>query len=181
VTWQQTDMMTSTTRIASNRYTKSDGWGIPQFVDQQNAGTSADPLIGVDYEDTILTFWPWLYYNGSTTHHCFSARYTDEFGWEIPEYADYHNGIYSLTTPDFSMSPAGGAFAVWVQEDSTVYNIMAARFTRDSGWGEPELAEFDDTANALYPRLSMNPDGQAIIVWMHSDGYFYQVWANLFE
>ena len=100
---------------------------------------------------------------------------------EIPEYADHHNGIYSLTTPDFSMSPAGGAFAAWVQEDSTVYNIMAARFTRDSGWGEPELAEFDDTANALYPRLSMNPDGQAIIVWMHSDEYFYQVWANLFE
>ena len=31
VTWQQTDMMTSTIRIASNRYTKGDGCGNPRI------------------------------------------------------------------------------------------------------------------------------------------------------
>jgi hypothetical protein len=46
------------------------------------------------------------------------------------------------------------------------------------GWSEPVLVETDDAGSAWQSRVAADAAGNAVAVWMQSDGARYNVWAN---
>jgi len=92
---------------------------------------------------------------------------TSEWGWSY--------------NPQVAMDASGNAFVVWEQWDGSHLNIYSKRYIVGDGWGETELAETDDSGNAVEPRLAVDSSGNSVAVWMVQDpdsNYREDAWAN---
>ena len=58
---------------------------------------------------------------------------------------------------------------------------LPAQASSDPGWGVAQLLETDDTAEATYPQLAVDSEGNAITVWSQSDGAMEKIWSNRYE
>ena len=79
------------------------------------------------------------------------------------------------------MDGNGNALAVWYQSDGTHDSIWANRYVVGTGWGNATLIETDNAGDGAPPQIAMDGDGNALAVWLQSDGTRYNVWANRFE
>ncbi|NNK07183.1 MAG: Ig-like domain-containing protein [Myxococcales bacterium] len=52
--------------------------------------------------------------------------------------------------------------------------------TRDGQWGEPVLIEIRNAGSARFPRVALDPNGNAVAVWAQWDGTRRNIWANRF-
>ncbi len=69
--------------------------------------------------------------------------------------------------------------AVWPQSDGTRDNIWANRYTVGSGWGAAELIEDDPSADAEYPVIATDDNGNAIAVWvLANNSTSVGLWTN---
>ena len=92
---------------------------------------------------------------------------TSEWGWAY--------------NPQVAMDASGNAIVVWEQWDGSHLNIYSKRYIVGDGWGETELAETDDSGNAVEPRLAVDSSGNSVAVWMVQDpdsNYREDAWAN---
>ena len=80
--------------------------------------------------------------------------------------------------PSISMDHQGNAIAVWQQHDGTRFNIWANRYLNGIGWEIPVLIEIDNSGSAEGPKVSSDPNGNAIAVWEQDDGARKNIWAN---
>jgi len=82
--------------------------------------------------------------------------------------------------PQIAMDSTGTAIAVWMQADFASQNIWANRFDGVS-WGTAELIETNDAGDAMYPQISMDGTGAAMVVWRQNEGIRDNIWANRFD
>ena len=87
----------------------------------------------------------------------------------------------SAYLPRVAIDPNGNAIAVWAQSDGTRDNIWANRYDAVTGWGTATLIETDNAGNAGFPRVAIDPNGNAIAVWAQSDGTRNNIWANRYD
>jgi hypothetical protein len=83
-------------------------------------------------------------------------------------------------SPQVAVDSAGNVIAVWSQSDGTRTNIWANRFNGTT-WGTAELIESDNAGDATAPQIAIDGNGNAIAVWMQSDGTRTNIWANRFN
>jgi hypothetical protein len=81
---------------------------------------------------------------------------------------------------DLAMDPSGNATAVWtvVQQVDGQENVAATRYTPGMGWGAPELIEISDAGSAIFARVAMDAEGNAVVVWNQSNGVRMDIWVN---
>jgi len=163
--------------IWSNRYTPASGWGTAGLL-EVNAEDAWYPQVAIDPNGNAIAVWEQggHFEEGAMTH-IWANRYTPASGWGTAELietdnAGDHQPLYSI--PQVAIDPDGNAIAVWQQYDGTRYNIWANRYIPASGWGTAELIETDNAGDAEIPQVAMGPDGNAIVVWVQSDG----IWSN---
>lgn len=72
---------------------------------------------------------------------------------------------------------SGNAIAVWVQEQDDVLSVWANRYEVGVGWGSATLIE-SNPGDAGFPRIAMNRNGDAVVLWKQFDGERYDIWAN---
>ena len=94
-------------------------------------------------------------------------------GWGTEELIEYDD-LGSASYPDIGTDANGNAIAVWNQNDGSVPQIVANRYTRDKGWEEAEFLTAGGF-NSLSPRIAVNGNGNATVVWRYSDGTRYNV------
>ena len=98
-----------------------------------------------------------------------ATRYNSPVSWGTPESIDAQVGVAS--SPRVAVHPSGSAIAVWSQSSiSGTTNIWSNRYTPGEGWGTPELIETDDVGNAMAARVAVDANGNAIALWLQSDG-----------
>ena len=82
--------------------------------------------------------------------------------------------------PDVAVDGNGNAIAVWFQSDgSGTFNVWASRYVLGQGWGPPGPIQ-TEAAIATGCRVSMDPDGNAIVTWVQMDflpGHGSNIWA----
>src|SRR3972149_5294629 len=100
-------------------------------------------------------------------------------GWGTPILLELDNAGHAYY-PQVAADASGNAVAVWWQFDGVRVNIWANRFVPGVGWGTAALLETDNAGNAAYPQVAVDPSGNAVAVWMQSDGFRYNIWANRF-
>ena len=76
------------------------------------------------------------------------------------------------------MDAAGNAMAVWHQHDGMRFSIWVNRYTVGTGWGTAQLIETDNADDAEEPKVAIDADGNAIVVWAQSDGTRANIWTN---
>lgn len=100
-------------------------------------------------------------------------------GWQVATLVEL-DAAGDAYAPQVVLDGNGNALAVWYQSDGAVLNIWANRFVAATGWGNPELIETDDSGDAVDPRIAMDANGDAVVVWQQSDGTRNNIWANRF-
>jgi len=164
--WQQNDGMDN--YAAANRYTPGGGWGTDLSIDNA-PGVSSRPQVASDAAGNAIAVWPGIGVRAN--------RYAQGVGWGTAEdiRSDMTGG---LGAPEVAVSPDGHAIAVWPQTDGTRANLWANRYEPGSGWGTAELIESDDAGGVQWPRVAIDPNGDAVAVWHQSDGTRTNIWAN---
>ena len=104
-------------------------------------------------------------------------RYVVGVGWGVAKRIETENAS-NTNLPQLSMDGRGNVIAVWYQHDGTRNNIWANRYVPGRGWGTAGLIEIRNVGSANLPQISINASGDAVAVWLQSDGSRDRVWAN---
>lgn len=163
--------------VYANRYLAGSGWGSPVLIESDDAGDAQPPDVGMDAAGNAIVVWVQNDGGSSSNVNAYANHYQlagDTWGARIsleivPDQSRY---------PRVAVNPAGQAVATWVQLGSP-QNILANVYQPGTGWGGAVLVENDNFNNAFDPRVAINADGDAVVVWEQlSGGPDYYVWAN---
>ena len=153
---------------------RSSGWGTTEDIRTYREGHAYSPKIAFDHSGNAIAVW---YQFEETMSSIWANRYTAGSGWGSARLIENDNAG-SASDPEIAFDRSGNAIVVWHQSDGTRINIWANRYTAGSGWGTANLIETDNSGSAAYPQIEFDPFGNAIAVWMQSDGSDYNIWAN---
>ncbi len=170
--WQQDDGTRFNTW--SNRYTAGNSWGTAELIENAAFELSWNPEIAISANGDALAAWS---KSDGERYKIWFNRYTNDSGWGTAELI-VTNSTESTAAIDVAINANGDAIAVWMQYDGTNQNIWSSRFTTDSGWDKAELIETDDAGSALHPKITIDANGNALVLWYQSDGTYYNIWFN---
>ncbi len=162
--------------LMANMYTNGVGWGTDHAI-ETNAGDAFFPVAAFDSEGNAMVVWQQS--NGSI-YRIWANYYSVMTGWSdavLLETEDLGNAQY----PQVAFYPNGDALAVWYQNDGSRYNIVACEFSKTTGWGIAFLMENDNSGSAGSPRIAIDNDGNAVVVWTQDDGVYNNVWARRYH
>ena len=172
--WQQFDGTNN--NIWANRFTPAGGWGTASLIETDNTGSAGLPQIAFDTGGNAIAVW--MQSDGALSN-IWANRFTPAGGWGAPAMIETDNAG-SAFSPQIAIDASGNAMAVWSQSDGTRFNIWANRFTPAGGWGVATLIETDNAGTAQNPQIALDATGNAMAVWMQSDGTRFNIWANRF-
>ncbi|GLH68089.1 hypothetical protein [Geothrix edaphica] len=170
--WQQHDGMRF--NLWSNRYTVGAGWGVATLIETDNISDASDPQIAVNASGNGLAVWA---QHDGAHRNIVANRYTVGTGWGTAVLIETDNAG-NANQPQVVMDANGNGLAVWTQDDGTYQTVMANRYTAGSGWGTAATIETGIVGDAFEPRIAIGANGNALAVWVQSDGTRLNVWAN---
>ncbi|MEH6472584.1 MAG: Ig-like domain-containing protein [Halopseudomonas sp.] len=81
--------------------------------------------------------------------------------------------------PGIALAANGDAIAVWEQQDGVLVNIWANTYSADSSsWGTEVLIDSEDLGDAHDPKVVVDDNGNATVVWQQHDGTRENIWAS---
>jgi len=151
--------------IVACRYTKGQGWGKNTILD-----TSSNEAFypGVDMDDNGNAMAVW-YRSDGTNYSIYSSYYKVGTGWGSALLVETSNTGHAYH-PVIALAPDGKGICVWHQEDSGRKDIWTNMFDPYSGWGTPGTLETEDVEDAFSPSLDMDDGGNAMVLWLQSEG-----------
>jgi hypothetical protein len=169
VVWQQTDGIRFS--IWSNRYSPGRGWGTAELI-ETGTGDARHPQIAMDASGNAIAVWR---QSDGTRYNVWASRYLAGSGWTAAQLIE--TGAGDTERLRVAVDTSGNAFAVWHQHDGVRNNIWSNRYTPAGGWGIPQPIE-TGPREAREPDIAVDASGNAIAVWLQSDGARYGAWAN---
>lgn len=166
--------------IFANRFVPGADWGTPvqvSFAFQSEGAEVNRPQVAIDPMGNAIAVWQQVREDGNFQFDIWSSRSTPEGGWdEAVRIEDDDSG--AAIAPQIAMDDAGDAIAVWQQFDGERFNMLSNRYVPGEGWGNAERIETDDVSDAVDVQISGDGAGNAVAVWMQSDGTRFNIWAN---
>ncbi|MGQ7273870.1 Ig-like domain-containing protein [Marinobacter sp. V034] len=165
----------TSTGVLSSRYIAGSGWNsVTEAVDTSGTEDARSPQIVMDANGDVLAVWE--QYDG-TRHNIWSNRYTVGTGWGMAAERVEASSTEDSREPRIAIDAAGNAITVWQQNDGSHYNIRSSRHVKGSGWSAAENIETGNGA-AEKPQIAMDINGNALVVWVQSDGTRSYIWSN---
>jgi predicted enzyme related to lactoylglutathione lyase len=174
--WTQSDSTTTNAWTSLNMVASA--WATPVVL-----STGAQPLIvgapqlAFDGSGNGMAVWEQGSPIGSRTD-IWARRYLAGTGWGAAQLIE-NNDAGPAYEPQVAMDSSGNAIAVWWQYDGTNYNIYSNRFTPAGGWAAPLLLE-NTSGFAYRPKIGMDGNGNAFVVWYQANSTTLNIWANRF-
>jgi len=171
--WPQTNGIRD--NIWASRYVVGSGWSTPVLIETNTAGNAYAPNVAIDANGDAIAVWH--KYDG-TRNNIWANRFVPGTGWGAATLIETNN-TQSASYPRIAMNANGDAIAVWDQYDGARNNIWANRYVVGTGtWGAAELIETDNAGSAVSPSIAVDVNGNAIAVWVQSDGTRFNLWTN---
>ncbi|HYO53142.1 Ig-like domain-containing protein [Archangium sp.] len=151
--------------------TRGREWRAPREVRSVRPGLFPD--VAIDGQGRALAVW--VQGTASGAYRPFSSRSTPHASWEPAHELDtLHPG--DVERPAVAVNEAGFGVAVWELHDGVRVDLYAAEYTPGTGWSEPRLLETRDEPVST-PRVGVDTEGNALVVWRQSDGTAESLWA----
>jgi hypothetical protein len=155
------------------------GWGTAAAIEADDSGDTSAPQIAMDAAGNAMVVWAWASASGPPfSYNVWANRYTAGSGWGSAGPIDSVNATTANPAPHVALDGAGNAIAVWHRPDGSWNSIWSSRHIVASGWGAPVLLETDNTNSAHDARIAFDASGNAMAVWIQSDGVLDNVLAN---
>jgi PKD domain len=145
-------------------------WQAP--VDLSEKGESAsEPQVAFDSQGDALAVW--IRSNGSNEIIQAASRPAGG-SWQAP--VDLSEKGESASEPQVAFDSQGDAFAVWQRSNGSNEIIQAASRPAGGSWQAPvDVSEAGE--NAADPQLAIDPQGNALALWRHSNGSNFVIQA----
>lgn len=158
--------------IYANRRMVVGGWGPAELI-----GNGADVQIATDGAGNAVAVWMW---SDGIRNNIWANRYVIGIGWGAATLIETDNAG-DAAAPQVAIDSAGNAVAIWSQFDGARDNIWANRYVAGGAWGAATLVETDNAGSAGSSQVAMNDAGNAVAVWLQSDGVRNNLWANRYD
>jgi Bacterial Ig-like domain len=167
--------------IMYNRYSApNNAWRADAAIVAADAGgdDARGPRIAVDSIGNALVVWR---LESGVRNFIYSNSYNAQDGsWSLAQPIERPGAGGESSNPQVSVNSAGLGLATWAAKNGDAVNIWASRYSPQSGWGVASLIEADDTGDTLGASVAVDGAGNAVAVWLQSDGLRKNVWANHF-
>jgi hypothetical protein len=173
--WTQPDSRYSSVWV--NHYVTGNGWGKAIKLETGNKGTALYPQIAMNVSGNAIVVW--LQSDG-VRMNIRASRYVAGHGWGNAELVDVGNCTRAFN-PQIAMCSMGNAIVVWQQSVGASSTIWVNRYTVRKGWGVAKPIGNRSAGIALNPKIGMDADGNALIVWRQSDSVRYKIWSNRYQ
>ncbi len=173
--WAQSDGIRDD--IWSNRYVEATGlWGTAELIETDDTGHANGSQVAVDSSGNAVAVWS---QSDGIRYNIWSNRYVSGTGlWGTAELIETDN-VGGVLYPQVAVDGSGNAVAVWPQSDGIRYNILSNRYVASTGlWGTAELIVTDNVGGAAYSQVAVDSSGNAVAVWVQSDGVRSNIWSN---
>ena len=168
-------------RIHANRYNTAAwwlfAWDGALRIDAEAAVLSVEPSIAFDAAGRAIAAFT---QNDGMLSHTFAVRYetSGSSGWVEPERIDADTAFSSYEAR-LSTDGVSRVMAVFRQSDGTRDRIYANLFDGTS-WRGAVAIDGDGGGDARAPRIAVSPGGQALALFLRSDGTHDHVYANFY-
>ncbi|PKN51686.1 MAG: hypothetical protein CVU55_10625 [Deltaproteobacteria bacterium HGW-Deltaproteobacteria-13] len=177
IVWEQSNGANS--QIFKSEY-RNGTWTNPLSLDDNISPDGQEayfPQVAMDNNGNALIVWAQS--NGANSQ-IFKSEYrsgtwTNPLSLDDNISPDGQNAAF----PQVAMDDNGNAIIVWYQSDGANSRIFKSEY-RSGAWSYPDLTDGISPAgqNAGLPQLAMGNNGNAIIVWMQSDGANVQIFKS---
>jgi hypothetical protein len=138
------------------------------------SGETRNSQVAMDAHGHAVAVWE--LYDG-TYSYIWANRYTAGVGWGAMVCIET-TSTGNAVEPQIAMNANGDAIVVWrtLGEGEGVnasYNLWANLYTVEKGWGVARLIELNSVSSvwgARSPRVAMDVEGNALVVWQQFDG-----------
>ncbi len=101
-------------------------------------------------------------------------------GWEGADYIDAGAG-QDARNPSIACDHDGNCVVVFQQDDGTSDRIYAVRYESGPGWGTPSIIDAGLGYDAEYPDIAVASNGDAIALFLESNGSIKRLYANHYD
>ena len=173
--WSQS-LSNMASNIGTSRYAAGRSWDTPTLLETDDVGSAGVPEVTMDRSGNAVAVWV---QSDGTYYNVWANRYIKGNGWGKPARVEGNAG--DASGPALGTDSLGNVMAVWTQSDGVRFNIWANRYTAGGSWGTPTLVESANAGSASNPLIAVDDAGDAVAVWLQSDGTHWNLWANRFE
>lgn len=161
----------------ANRYVAGVGWGAAVLLETDDSSDAVDHAIAVGADGDAAAVWV---QSDGVFPSVWVNHYAAATGWGGAQRIDVAN-LGESRQPGIAIDANGNAIAVWAQSDGARFNVHANSYPAGGGWGAAGLIESDDEGSAESPQIAFDTDGNAIALWLQSDGTRPNLWSNRFS
>jgi hypothetical protein len=141
---------------------------------EANDAVASNPQVTMDASGNAMAVW-------AQGNDIWANRYVVGSSWSPINAAPIEANDGAASNPQVAMDASGNAMAVWVQGN----DIWANRYVVGKGWASASLISSplieQTTEPASSPQVVMDVSGNAIAIWVQSDGTSPSIWANRFN
>jgi hypothetical protein len=180
ITWQQPN--SSKYQIYISEY-RSGSWTHPADADDNISPDAEDgryPHPAMDNNGNAIITWRQT--DGTNNRMAKSEYRSGSWTHPVDENDVFNPDEYTSGYPRVAMDDNGNAMITWYQSDGAYYQIYKSEY-RSGAWTHPTgLTDHvsPDGQDAESPRVAMDDNGNAIIVW-HSDGPNNKIFMSEFR
>lgn len=143
---------------------ETQGWGTATLIEGAD-GWISGPHVAMDPGGNATAVWGREDGTPSNDHlSIWASQFTPGSGWGQPTLIETDDAE-SARLAHIAMDSQGRAIVVWRQWDGARSNIWANRFVPGEGWDTGLVIETDDGGSGISPRVAMDADGNAVVVW----------------
>lgn len=179
IVWEQRDNHRCS--IWVNRFVPGVGWGVASLLKAVTSPAFLSPILGIDSKGNGLI--------ASTLH----GRYTSEIWGESYSLGNLKTGVPSkvrishrishfgnASSPKIAVNANGRAVVVWIQHDGRFHQVWASRYVSSLGWDQPTRIDAPVQGNACDPQVSIDGDGNVIVLWQNDVAGRAEIWTNYY-
>ena len=159
-------------------------WSSPQdyiSLETYDGLGATNPQVAMDNNENAIIIWA---QSDGVRYQLYKSEYRDGI-WTHPSDLNDHISLccYDIYSPKIAMNNDGNAIIVWYQLGGFPYkNQIFKSEYRDGIWNHPTDLNNDNISpngqDAVRPQVTMDNNGDAIIVWEQSDGNNFQIFKS---
>ncbi|WP_455375955.1 Ig-like domain-containing protein [Kaarinaea lacus] len=162
--------------IVSNYYTANTGWEVSANP-VGNSAAGAVPQVAVDNSGNAFVIWV---QGISAPFGLWAAQY-DGVSTTWGSLTSLDTDVHNNTVPQIGADSQGNAIALWRAAPTAGVDRLRYKFFDGTAWGTQDNVD-DGVADSTEPRLAMDPEGHAVVVWRQNDAMnTASAWQNRYR
>lgn len=151
-------------------------WQADVEIDAGN-GSANDAQVAFDSDGNALALWYQARPDGTDIWWNY---FTAGVGWGVATVLEQNDADEYAGSPRVGFEGDGNAVALWTLDDASLGtgSVRGSRYAQGAGWEAPAFIEAEAGNVFGSVELAVNPNGEAVAVWLQDDGGQLNVWSN---